>query len=146
MLDNDTFKIIVDSTPLVSIDLLVKKDNKVLLGKRVNRPAQGYFFSIGGRIYKNETIADAIARIAIKELGIELKSTPRFVGVFEHFYNDSIYSNISTHYINLAYELNVDDDIFNLPNEQHNEYRWFGVKELLQSEQVHRYVKDCFRS
>jgi hypothetical protein len=42
MLAEDTFKKIVASTPLVSIDLLVRDtQGNILLGKRVNRPAQG---------------------------------------------------------------------------------------------------------
>jgi len=138
-------KTVIDSTPLISIDLLVKKDNKILLGRRINKPAQGCFFSTGGRVYKNEPIEDAMSRLAQTELNIELKLTPKFIGVFEHFYDDGIYKNISTHYINLAYELNVNDEILNLPNEQHNEYQWFGVEELLESKQVHKYTKDYFR-
>ena len=90
-----TFKIVINSTPLISIDLLVKKDNKILLGRRINKPAQVYFFSIGGRIYKNETINIAMMRIAKIELNVELKSIPRFIGVFEHFYDDSIYQDVS---------------------------------------------------
>jgi colanic acid biosynthesis protein WcaH len=70
MLDNHTFKTVINSTPLISIDLLVKKDNKILLGRRINKPAQGYLFSIGGRIYKNETINSAMIRIAKNELKI----------------------------------------------------------------------------
>jgi len=46
MLDDHTFKTVIDSTPLVSIDILLKKDNKILLGKRINKPAQGYFFQL----------------------------------------------------------------------------------------------------
>ena len=120
MLDYDTFKVVVDSVPLISIDILVKKDNKVLLGKRVNKPAQGYYFSIGGRIKKNETINQAMERIVKNELDIKLKLTPRFIGVYEHFYNDSIYQDVSTHYVNLAYEIKIEETL-NLPNEQHNE-------------------------
>jgi len=146
MLDDKTFKTVIDSTPLISIDLLVKKDNKILLGKRINKPAQGYFFSTGGRVYKNESIKDAMSRLAQTELNIELKSIPKFLGVFEHFYDDGIYKDISTHYINLAYELNVNGEILNLPNEQHNEYQWFSIKELLESKQVHDYTKDYFRN
>ena len=67
MLDDQIFKTIVDSAPLISIDILIKKDNKVLLGRRVNKPAQGMFFSIGGRINKNETIYNAMARVALNE-------------------------------------------------------------------------------
>jgi colanic acid biosynthesis protein WcaH len=144
MLDDKTFKTVVDSVPLISIDILPKKDGKVLLGKRVNKPAQGYFFSIGGRINKNETIDNAMVRIVKNELNIELKSTPEFIGVFEHFYNDSIYTDVSTHYVNIAYEYKVENAP-NLPIEQHSEYKWFDISELLKSEQVHNYVKDYFR-
>jgi colanic acid biosynthesis protein WcaH len=145
MLDDITFKTVVDSTPLISIDILFKKGDKVLLGKRVNKPAQGYFFSTGGRINKNETIDNAMTRVALNELNIELKSTPKFIGVFEHFYDDSIYKGVSTHYVNLAYEYKVEE-IPDLPIEQHSEYKWFYIDELLESKQVHKYVKDYFRN
>jgi len=144
MLDGQTFKTVINSTPLISIDLLVKKDNKILLGKRINKPAQGYFFSIGGRVYKNETIDSAMMRIAKDELNIELKLIPRFIDVFEHFYDDSIYQDVSTHYVNLAYEIEIEE-MLNLPGEQHNEYQWLTIGELLKSKQVHKYVKDYFK-
>ena len=145
MLDDATFKTIIDSAPLISIDILLKKDNKILLGKRINKPAQGYFFSTGGRVNKNETIDSAMVRVALNELNIDLKSTPKFIGVFEHFYDDSIYENVSTHYVNLAYEYEVEDAL-DLPAEQHSEYQWFSIDELLESKQVHKYVKDYFRN
>ena len=134
----------VAKAPLISTDLLVKKDNKILLGKRINKPAQGYFFSIGGRVYKNETIDSAMMRIAKDELNFSLKLTPSLIGVFEHFYDDSIYQDVSTHYINLAYEIEIEETL-NLPNEQHNEYQWLTIDELLESKQVHKYVKDYFK-
>ena len=145
MLDDATFKTIIDSAPLISIDILLKKGDKVLLGKRVNKPAQGYFFSTGGRIKKNESIDNAMARVALNELNIELKSIPKFIGVFEHFYDDSIYKNVSTHYVDIAYEYEVKE-IPDLPTEQHSEYRWFSIDELLESKQVHKYTKDYFRN
>ena len=145
MLGDQIFKTVVDSTPLVSIDILLKKDNKILLGKRINKPAQGYFFSTGGRVNKNENVGNAMSRIAKNELNIELEYTPRFIGVFEHFYDDSIYENVSTHYVNLAYEYEVKE-IPDLPTEQHSEYKWFTIDELLESKQVHKYTKDYFRN
>ena len=145
MLDDVTFKAIVDSAPLISIDILARKNNKVLLGKRVNKPAQGYYFSTGGRVNKNESIDSAMGRIAKNELNIELKTTPKFIGVFEHFYDDGVYEQVSTHYVNLAYEYEVEE-IPDLPTEQHSEYKWFTIGELLESKKVHKYVKDYFRS
>lgn len=145
MLNDKIFRVVVDSTPLISIDILLKKDNKILLGKRINKPAQGYFFSTGSRINKNETINNAMVRIAKNELNIELKSIPKFKGVFEHFYDDSVYRDVSTHYVNLAYELEVDKSP-DLPTDQHSEYKWFAIEELLESEQVHKYTKDYFKN
>ena len=142
-LGGDLFKTIIEHTPLVSVDLIVKCDDKVLLGKRVNKPAQRFWFTLGGRVLKNETIQSAIQRICNMETGIILPQNPKFIGVFEHFYDDSIFDSVSTHYVNLAYEievLNLED----LPRDQHNEYRWFGLEELIQSNEVHKYVKDYF--
>ena len=64
MLPQDTFKTIVASTPLISIDLKVRDhQNNVLLGKRVNRPAQGCWFVHGGRVLKDESIEQAFIRL-----------------------------------------------------------------------------------
>ncbi len=123
--------------------LLLKHKGKVLLGKRVNKPAQGYWFTLGGRVLKNETIQNAIQRIGKLELGIIQVNNPKFIGVFEHLYDDSIFNAVSTHYVNLAYEIDVSG-LEDLPKDQHNEYRWFGLEELIQSNEVHKYVKDYF--
>jgi colanic acid biosynthesis protein WcaH len=144
LLPDSTFEIVIDSVPLISIDFLVKKNNKVLLGRRINKPAQNFFFSIGSRVHKNESIQQSMIRLAQLELNIKLKLQPKFIGVFEHFYDEGFYEGVSTHYINLAYELDIYDNL-NLPNDQHSEYKWFGVEELLDSSQVHKYVKDYFR-
>ena len=145
MLEDQIFKTVIDSTPLISIDILLKKDNKILLGRRVNKPAQGYFFSTGGRIFKNESIDNAIARVALNELNIDLKSIPELIGIFEHFYDDSMYKNISTHYVNIAYKYEIEETP-DLPTEQHSEYQWFTINELLKSDQVHKFPKDYFRN
>jgi len=43
MLFDQTFRVVISSTPLISINLLVKKDNKILLGKCINKPPTQYF-------------------------------------------------------------------------------------------------------
>ena len=146
-MDEKLFKIVGEATPLVSIDILIKYENRILLGKRINKPAKGYFFSIGGRIMKNETIQLAIQRIMSNELNIQLKSAPTFINLFEHFYDDGIFDGISSHYVGLLYEYEVGDniDLKCLPNEQHNEYKWFSVNQIMKDTQVHKNVKDYFR-
>ncbi|MCG3710630.1 NUDIX domain-containing protein [Aliarcobacter butzleri] len=147
MLELDKFKTLVDIAPLVSIDFIIKnQENKIVLGKRVNKPAKDYYFTFGGRVYKNEILNEAKKRILKDEIGLNIKDfNPKFIGVFEHFYNDSfIDDRIPTHYINLAYEINVSY-IQDLPKKQHNEYVRLSLDELMSSNKVHKYVKDYFK-
>jgi colanic acid biosynthesis protein WcaH len=142
----EQFKTVVEHTPLISIDLIAIYQDKVLLGKRVNKPAFGYYFTTGGIVRKNESFKDAKKRIAKDELGIELSKELKFLGIFEHFYNDSIFDGISTHYVNHGYLLELDEELDNIPKEQHSNYKWFTIEELLQSDEVHKYVKDYFKN
>ena len=150
MVNREIFECIIKNTLLISIDFLVKKDDKYLLGKRRNRPAKDFYFTIGGRIFKNESIEYARERILKEELNIKNVNEFKFLGIFEHFYKDSIFgSEISTHYINLAYEIEINEikitDLKNLPKKQHSEYKWFKKEEILKSNEVHKYVKDYFK-
>lgn len=106
MLPQDTFKTIVASTPLISIDLIVRDlQNNVLLGKRVNRPTQGCWFVPGGRVLKDESIEQAFILLLKIELSID-KVNAIFKGIFQHFYDDNFSEeNFTTHYVVLAYEV-----------------------------------------
>lgn len=54
MLPDNLFSELVKYAPLVAIDLILEdKEKKIILGKRLNKPAQGYYFVPGGRIHKN---------------------------------------------------------------------------------------------
>lgn len=145
MIPENIFKIIVENYPLISIDFIVVKESKILLGRRVNKPAQNFYFTFGGIIKKNEKIVDAQKRIFKNELGLDLNNIPEFIGIFEHFYEDGRFENISTHYINLAYKVRIEEKPKNLPKEQHNEFKWFTLEELLESNEVHDYVKLYFK-
>lgn len=143
----NTFKAVVESTPLVSIDLVVRnQQGKVLLGERTNRPAQGCWFVPGGRILKDETFEQAFKRLAKIELGKALTlSEATFLGPYEHHYDDNFSgTKFSTHYVVLGYEVTLDIDTVDLPKEQHEAYKWWSVDELLASEWVHRNTKDYF--
>jgi len=142
-IDDALFREIIANIPLVSLDIVPRNKGRVLLGKRRNKPAEGYWFTLGGRILKGERLHDAAKRIASEEIDLTLTVEPRFVGVFEHFYEDAIYEGVSTHYIDLVYEAEVDD-LPTLPMEQHTEYRWFEVARLLDDANVHPYVKEIF--
>lgn len=146
-LDKKIFRTIVQNTPLVSIDLVIKNaQNQVLLGKRNNRPAQGYWFVPGGRIRKNETLAQAFKRLTCTELEQEFSLDEScFLGMFEHLYPDSVFdSEISTHYIVLGYQLIVDISLDTIPLDQHHKYQWFAINDLLNDAHVHENTKAYF--
>jgi colanic acid biosynthesis protein WcaH len=117
-------------------------DGRVLLGQRVNRPVKGVWFVPGGRIFKNETLDDAFLRISETELGLALKrDDAAFLGVFEHFYNESVFGSIpkhpDTHYVVLAYRLMPSIDLFSLPRLQHQCFCWWRKDEILTDAAVH---------
>jgi len=142
----EQFKTVVEHTPLISIDLIAMYQDKVLLGKRVNKPAFGFYFTTGGVVRKNESFKDAQKRIAKVELSISLNKDLKFLGVFEHFYDDSIFDGVSTHYVNHGYLLELEKELDDIPKDQHSEYKWFTIEELIQSDEVHKYVKDYFKN
>jgi colanic acid biosynthesis protein WcaH len=146
MLAENTFKTIVASTPLVSIDLLVRDlQGHILLGKRVNRPAQGAWFVPGGRVLKDELIEQAYTRLLKTELDMD-KTSSCFKGVYQHFYEDNFSEEaFTTHYVVLAYEVIFNGDIALLPVAQHNDYRWFSEMALLAHNDVHIHTKWYFQ-
>jgi colanic acid biosynthesis protein WcaH len=140
----------VDNLPLVSIDLCIVSDGLLLLGKRNNRPAKGFLFTPGGRIRKNEALNSALTRIGKDELGLvdDSLSSHTLMGVWDHFYSDSAYSNdVSTHYVNLPYLCEIQPKMkgtFLLPrgkDQQHCSWTWLDIKTASQSKLVHKYVR-----
>lgn len=149
ILNHDDFFEVVRRTPLVSIDLIVwNSQRQVLLGWRKNEPAKGCWFVPGGRVCKEERLADAFCRICRAEMGLFLEITgARFRGVFEHLYmtNFSGKPGVGTHYIVLGYELTLSTVPEILPAVQHDEYRWFDVDDILSLPEVHEYTKAYFK-
>ena len=148
-LEQPTFTTVLDSTPLVSIDLLIiNESNEALLGKRLNRPAKGFWFVPGGRIFKNESLANAFKRISYEELAFEYKiEYAELLGPYDHFYDDSVLGkDIKTHYVAIAYSLKVQtEQLSKLPiNEQHCCYKWFDIGTLKNNQQVHVHTKWYF--
>ncbi len=146
-LDKDTFSTVIKNTPLISIDLIVKNgEDKILLGKRLNKPAKNSWFVPGGRVFKDETIEDAFKRTCKDELGktYEINSAT-FKGIYQHFYDDNVFNDkFSTHYIVMAFELAINENL-SLDTIQHEKYKWIKEDELLNSKEVYSYVKDYFK-
>ncbi len=147
-ISDKNFLDIIAATPLVSIDLIVRNaEGRVLLGKRVNRPAKNYWFVPGGRIRKNEKLAEAMQRISKTELGVTLTIDPvKLLGNYEHIYEDNFFGEegINTHYVVLAYEYSLEESMRIKLDDQHSDAKWWKVRDLLNSPEVHENTKAYF--
>ncbi|CAB3739637.1 GDP-mannose mannosyl hydrolase [Achromobacter deleyi] len=149
LLPEDDFRRAVQMLPLVSIDLLLRDPaGRYLTGLRCNPPAQGAWFVPGGRVRKDETLAQALRRLAREELGLTLPPQawrPR--GVYEHFYGTNFAgeNGRSTHYIVLAYEAQLALDTASLPLGQHRRYRWQPPAAIAADPGAHPYTQAYFK-
>lgn len=144
---DEEFLHIVDATPLVSIDLVIRNERgEALLGWRVNRPAQNSWFVPGGRIRKNERVKEALQRISERELGVTIAEA-KLLGVFDHIYEDNFLGapKVNTHYVVLGFSAGLPSQTDFTADDQHSELKWWNVSDLLASRDVHENTKAYFR-
>ncbi len=148
MLAKNDFKKLVELGTLFAFDLIIKnKNGDVLLGKRTNSPAKGFWFVPGGRVFKNETLSQGIRRVSKSEIGIEIGQKDIIpLGIYEHIYKDNFFDdkNFGTHYIILACHVIKKINAINFKSEQHCHYEFFPVERLLKSKVVHQFIKNYF--
>jgi colanic acid biosynthesis protein WcaH len=149
LITDSEFSCVVRCAPLPSIDLIIRdSDRRVLVGLRTNEPAKNYYFVPGGVIRKNETIKLAFARILSAETGCRVSyGDARFLGVFQHFYSTNRFGDpaYGTHYIVLAYELQLNYRPKIVLDAQHSESKWMTVSDLIATSNVHENTKAYFR-
>ena len=158
---------VIRHTQLISLDLIVRNEtdeetssqvarNKILMGRRANKPAQNYWFTFGSRVFKDESLRDACRRVAKTEIGIDVEIDDCCKnGVYIHKYDDNFDNDdFGTTYVVFAFECGVNsadlnivgDDQHIVGDDQHCEYRWFSIDEIMAREDVHLYVKNYFRN
>ncbi len=149
MLPKEDFINIVKNTPLISIDLIIENgEGEILLGWRNNSPAKGYWFVPGGRIKKDENFRDAFKRILRVETGLDMElEDATFLGLYEHLYpyeNFTGEPGFGTHYIPVAYRIKLDKELESLPLDQHQEYWWASLDDILEDANVHVNTRNYF--
>jgi colanic acid biosynthesis protein WcaH len=149
LITDNEFSCVVRCAPLPSIDLVIRDfGGRVLMGLRTNEPAKNYYFVPGGVIRKSETIELAFARILRAETGCRAShGDARFLGVFQHFYSTNRFGDpaYGTHYVVLAYDLQLDYRPEIVLDAQHSESKWMAVSDLIAASNVHENTKAYFR-
>jgi colanic acid biosynthesis protein WcaH len=145
MFDINTFRTVIENTPLVSIDICLVHDNKMLLGKRNNEPLRGKWFTPGGRILKNESWQVCLRRVAQSELGLNVTDVCEFtlMGIWDHFYNNSaVDQNTSTHYVNLPHYAEFKSRPQITLDDQHGQFEWVDLSVVAKDEKFHLYIRN----
>jgi colanic acid biosynthesis protein WcaH len=133
---------------LVAIDLILcDPKNHVLVALRNNEPAKGFYLVPGGRIRKDETIKSAFAAILREETGCRAEITQaQLLNVNEHMYANNRWGGVGygTHYVVLAYRLQLDHRPTITLDGQHSAIKWLTPNELLELDDVHPFTKRYF--
>ena len=144
MLSPDDFWTAGKLTQYVSIDLIVKHQNKFMFGLRNNEPAKGTLFVPGSKTFKGNKLTDEITRITKYELGTALEpSRAAFVGVFDHIYDRNFRdTSYGVHYVCIALEITASKEeaekfSAHASSDQHSHIQWLTLEEIIKSDCVH---------
>ncbi|WP_276248632.1 NUDIX domain-containing protein [Haladaptatus sp. YSMS36] len=138
----DEWRTIVANVPIVSVDLLVRKDERLVFGKRTNQPAKGYWFVPGGRVHKGETREEAVHRVGEQELGLEV-TIIESLGAYEHLYETADVENAGgKHYLANGYVVEVVDGKLR-KDDQHADLKYYDCPPEPLHEYVAQYLSDA---
>lgn len=111
-----------DSIVYCEIDLLVEKNQKVLLLEKAPIAGQGFYELPMGSIKEGETLQQAIQRILIETIGLSLKKVVRFLT------HKDFLKNEKTRTFYFVVEVNDPEDIN--PNKYHS-FGWVEPEEAV---------------
>ena len=135
----EKYREVLDITPVCTVDVLFLNSDKTktLLFKRENEPMKGSYFSIGGRLFKNELLADCAVRQTLRETGMIIeKNKLIYGGIQEEIHPNSIFEGVSYHAVGIFYGYILNDADVKLDS-QHSDYQWFSVSD----ESLHPFIK-----
>jgi colanic acid biosynthesis protein WcaH len=135
----ELYKQIVEVMPIPCIDILVKHNNEYLLVKRVNEPLKDKWYVSGSRLLKNETVQDAVKRIAKTELGINARYS-KVLCIYNAIYEVG-YFGLPSHTFTLVVEATTKSEIIKLDKE-HSDYMWVDKP----FPNLHPYIKKAIQS
>lgn len=112
----------------------------MLLSMRNNKALRGQWFTLDGRILKNESWQDRLKRIAQSEVGLNVTDTSKFtlMDIWDHFNpNSAVEDSISTHYVNLTHYCCLKGKRVLMADEQHDNLSCFDLEEIKDNENFH---------
>lgn len=118
------YRKILEVLPISCVDLVIVSGKSFLMVKRKNKPAKGEWCVPGGRVFKNETLIQAVGRKVKEETGLKKFKIVKFLTVKEFFSKDSEFGP-STHTIDSVFiiQASLKDPL--VTDNQSSDIRWF---------------------
>jgi colanic acid biosynthesis protein WcaH len=107
MIEEELYKKIVDAVPLLTVDVIVKHDNKYVLVKRDNDPLKGFWWVCGGRVLKGESIWEAAMRKVKEDIDCNVDSL-ELIGIYEDSYAESAFG-VPTATTSIVFTATIDN-------------------------------------
>lgn len=125
----NTYKKIMENIPILCVDIILKKGKKILLVKRKNKPLKDVWWIPGGRVFKNETLIDAVKRKCMEELNINVEKIKE-IGTYEYIGQDPFFETIKTgvHTVSVVYLMNYISGEIKV-DRNHECFKWFEIKD-----------------
>ncbi|MBU6500529.1 MAG: NUDIX domain-containing protein [Patescibacteria group bacterium] len=133
------YRKIVGVMPIPCVDAVIVRGKKFLLGKRINKPAKGQWFVIGGRVLKGESLEAAVRRHVQTETGISGVKVKKFLIAAPTMFKNSA-QGPSSHTINSVFLVELSEKKLLLNNEN-EKLKWFSRID----KNWHPYVKNVLQ-
>jgi ADP-ribose pyrophosphatase YjhB (NUDIX family) len=104
-LPDEEFYAIYGKVPRLTLDIVLRNENGVLMSLRNIEPYFDYWHLPGGTVYKDETVPQATIRIAKRETGLDVT----YVKTLGHMeFPDEIRQGVNIHTISIVVEAKVE--------------------------------------
>lgn len=127
------FSDIVAKMPVCTVDLALFNNDgaEVLVFRRSDPPLKGQWFTLGGRLRKNETLRDCAVRQAKAEADLTVDPNALFFGgAFDEIHDESRFGrNITYHCVNICWGYILSGSPPIQLDGQHHEYAWRPIND-----------------
>ncbi len=106
MIPEKLYKQIVESVPILCVDVILTYGGKYILIKRNNEPLKNMWWVVGGRALKGEMSHKTAVRKVREETGLKATNY-RFVGIYEDSYKKSAFG-VPTSSVSIVYLADID--------------------------------------
>jgi len=115
----------MDKIPRIGVGVIIRKGNKILLGKRKNAHGSGSWCPPGGHLEFMESIEDCARRETDEEVGLKIKNIQKAV------YTEDFFRSEDKHYITMLVTTDWESGEPELREpEKCEEWKWFLWEEL----------------